>query len=140
VTPLARRHLVAGWWALFAFAAIGLTLEGLHGFKAGLYLDAGNDTRRLMWRLAHAHGAGLALVNVVFGSYARGLDEATAARLRVASTALLVALVLLPLGFFAGGVVTYGADPGLGVLLVPAGAVALLYALAAIARSTRSAP
>ena len=33
------------------------------------------------------------------------------------------------LGFFLGGVTTYEADPGLGVLLVPIGALALVIAL-----------
>ena len=32
---------------------------------------------------------------------------------------LLGALVLLPLGFFLGGVFIYGGDPGIGVILVP---------------------
>ena len=140
MSRLAPRHLRIGWWALLVFVLLGLVLEALHGFKAGAYLDAGNETRRLVWRLAHAHGAALALVNVVFGVHARGLDEAAEARLRLASTALVVALVLVPLGFFAGGVVTYGADPGLGILLVPAGAVALVYAIATIARETSREP
>jgi hypothetical protein len=34
--------------------------------------------------------------------------------------------VLLPLGFVVGGIWFYGGDPGLGVFLVPVGALALL--------------
>jgi hypothetical protein len=46
---LVRRNLRFGWWLLFGWAAVGLALEGLHGLKAGLYLDVGNETRRLLW-------------------------------------------------------------------------------------------
>ena len=61
-----RRHLRFGWWSLFVFAALGLALETLQGFKTPLYVDVSSDTRRLMWTLAHAHGVGLALVHVLF--------------------------------------------------------------------------
>jgi hypothetical protein len=37
--------------------------------------------------------------------------------------------ILLPLGFFLGGVVTYGGDPGLGVWLVPIAALLLFYSV-----------
>ena len=63
----ARRHLRLGWWSLFVFATLGLGLESLHGFKVRAYLDVSNETRRLMWTLAHAHGALLGVVNVLFG-------------------------------------------------------------------------
>ena len=35
----ARRHVRFGWWSLFVFASLGLTLEVLHGFKVAAYLD-----------------------------------------------------------------------------------------------------
>ncbi|HYQ14246.1 MAG TPA: hypothetical protein VEQ58_00755, partial [Polyangiaceae bacterium] len=57
-------NLRAGLWALCVCSALGLGLETLHAFKVGLYLDVGNETRRLLWRLAHAHGALLGLLNV----------------------------------------------------------------------------
>ena len=60
---------------LDAFAILGLTLEGLHGFKVRFYLDTSNETRRLMWTLAHAHGIGLALVHIVFGLMLRVAPE-----------------------------------------------------------------
>ena len=63
---LRRRHLRFGWYALLGFLILGAFLEGLHGFKAGFYLDVTHETRRLMWRLAHAHGTLLALVNIAF--------------------------------------------------------------------------
>jgi hypothetical protein len=61
------RHLRFGWWALFISLVVGVFLETLHGFKLGWYLDVNNDMRRLMFTLAHAHGALLALVNIAPG-------------------------------------------------------------------------
>ncbi|PYL06334.1 MAG: hypothetical protein DME34_09145, partial [Verrucomicrobia bacterium] len=57
------RNLRFGWWSLLVFLMIGAGLETLHGFKIGWYVDVGNETRRLMFTLAHAHGTALALVN-----------------------------------------------------------------------------
>ena len=57
-----RRHLRVGWWSLLLFATLGLVLESLQGFKVRAYLDVSNETRRLMWTLAHAHGT---LVGIV---------------------------------------------------------------------------
>src|SRR5690606_3010188 len=57
---IARRHARLGYGVLLLSALLGLTLEALHAFKVSAYLDA--STRRLMWRLAHAHGALLGLV------------------------------------------------------------------------------
>jgi hypothetical protein len=54
------------------------------------------------------------------------------------STALVMASVLLPGGFFLGGVVFYSGDPGVGIALVPVGAAALLYALFSIARGIKT--
>src|SRR5262245_65179291 len=63
----ARKHLRFGWWALFAFATLGLVLELLHGFKVQAYLAVSNETRRLMWTLAHAHGVLVGVINIIFG-------------------------------------------------------------------------
>jgi hypothetical protein len=130
----ARRHLRFGWWSLFVFATLGLTLEALHGFKVRLYLDVSNDTRRLMWTLAHAHGTLLGLVHVIFGLMVRVAPEMTSRNLRATSSSLIAASVLLPGGFFLGGVVFYSGDPGVGVILVPIGAALLLWAVFQIAR------
>jgi hypothetical protein len=46
----------------------------------------------------------------------------------------MAGLVLVPLGFFAGGVTIHGGDPGLAVILVPAGAVAMAIGVAIVAR------
>lgn len=132
----ARRHLRFGWWSLLLFAALGLALESLHGFKVRAYLDVSNDTRRLMWTLAHAHGTLLAVINILFGLTRRAAAPAAMPGARLTSASLIAAGVLLPLGFFLGGVVFYSGDPGLGVLLVPIGGVLLLVAIFSIARAT----
>jgi hypothetical protein len=129
-----RRHLRFGWWSLLLFASLGLTLEALHGFKVRAYVDTSNETRRLMWTLAHAHGIGLALVHVAFGLMLRVAPESSPPNVQLISTSLVAASILLPGGFFLGGIAFYAGDPGVGIALVPAGAAALLYAVFSIAR------
>ena len=131
-----RLHLRFGWWSLLIFATLGLGLETLQGFKIPLYVDVSNDTRRLMWTLAHAHGIGLALVHLLFALSLPGLP-AQPGRDRLVSRCLIAASVLLPGGFFVGGLVYYGGDPGPGILLVPVGAVLLLAAVFMLARATK---
>ena len=132
---LSRRHFLVGWWSVFGFAGLGLLLEAFHGFKIGAYLDVSNETRRLMWTLAHAHGTLLGLVHIVFGLTLVQLPRLQPAAVRLASQALVGASIFLPLGFFLGGVRFYAGDPGLGIALVPVGAVLLLAALWQIARA-----
>jgi hypothetical protein len=134
---LARRHLSFGWYTLFCFALLGAGLELLHAVKQGYYLDVGSETRRLMWRLAHAHGALLGLVNVAFAHSVQAVRDGATPRLRLASGCLIVAGLLLPLGFFLGGVFATAGDPGLPILLVPVGALLLLTGLWATASSIR---
>ena len=137
MTPdYARRHLRFGWWSLLVFAAAGLGLETLHGFKVAAYLDVSNETRRLMWTLAHAHGTLLAVIHIVFALTLRSVPEVATKDLRAISSSLVAASVLLPGGFFLGGITFYGGDPGLGVLVVPIGAAFLLTAVYLIARAT----
>ncbi len=131
----ARRHLRFGWWSLLAFATFGLVLESLHGFKVREYLDVSNETRRLMWTLAHAHGTLLAIIHVVFGLSARVAPDIGAHHRALASWCLIAASFLLPGGFFLGGAVFYGGDPGLGVLLVPVGAASLILAVFYLSRA-----
>lgn len=133
-----RRHLRFGWSALLIFATLGLVLEALQGFKVAAYLDVANETRRLMWRLAHAHGALLGAINVLFALTLKVSPSPFPGTSRI-STALIAATVLLPLGFFLGGVVFYSGDPGIGVLLVPVGATLLLLSLYWIANAIRRA-
>lgn len=132
---LARRHLRVGWWALLVFATLGLTLESLHGLKVGLYLDVSNETRRLLWTLAHAHGTLLALMNVVFALTLPALPDWPDGPRSLASRCLLGGLLLMPLGFFLGGCFIHDGDPGLGVLLTPPGALLVVVALFLTARA-----
>jgi len=134
MTDYARRHLRVGWWSLLVFATLGLALETLHGFKVRAYLDVTSDTRRLMWTLAHAHGTLVAVVHVIFALTVRSTPSLATRDFRAVSAALVAASVLLPGGFFLGGVAFYGGDPGLGVLLVPVGAILLLFAIFTVAR------
>lgn len=132
---VARTHLRIGWWSLLAFVALGVILESLSGFKVGLYLDVSNSTRRLMWTLAHAHGTLLSILNVVF-ALSLGLMPGWVGRGRLlASWCLRGALALMPLGFFLGGLRIHGGDPGLGILLVPPGALLLFTAVLLAARA-----
>ena len=128
-TVLTKRHLRLGWWTLLFFLTLGLILEGLHGFRAGLYLKVSNETRRLMWTLAHAHGTLFGLVNVVFAFTVRLLPEWAARERGIASVCLRGATWLMPAGFFLGGLFIHGGDPGLGILLVPVGGLMLLVAV-----------
>ncbi|HEY1959302.1 MAG TPA: hypothetical protein VGH28_26995 [Polyangiaceae bacterium] len=130
-----ERHLRIGWGALAIFVVLGLALETLHAFKVGAYLDVENETRRLMWRLAHAHGTLLALVHVAYALTVRARPSVARP---LASAGLTAALVLIPGGFFAGGVAVHGGDPSPAVLAVPAGFVALVVALAVIFRSLKT--
>jgi len=125
------RNLRFGWWSLLVFLSLGGALETFHGFKIGWYVDVGNEMRRLMFTLGHAHGTALSLVNIAAGLTARQMERFD---LRSSvSFSLIWAGLLFPLGFFLGGLVTYGGDPGLGIWLVPIAALLLFYAVGGIA-------
>jgi hypothetical protein len=134
-SALARRHLQFGWWSLLCFLTLGIMLEAMHGFKVGWYLKPAFETRRLMWTLGHAHGSLLALVNAIFGVTILALSGDVKRAHRWASPCLMGASMLLPGGFFLGGIFTYAGDPGVGIFLVPVGAAFLFVGvlLAAIA-------
>ena len=129
-----RRHLRIGYVGLAVFLTLGAVLEALHGFKVGFYLDVDNETRRLMWRLAHAHGTLLSMVHVLYALTLKAVPDAARP---LASRALTAALLLIAGGFFAGGLAVTGGDPSPGVLLVPAGFVALLVSVVSTARAVR---
>lgn len=128
------RHLRAGWGSLVAFVVLGAVLELFHAIKSPVYLDAGRETTRLLLRLAHAHGTLLSLVNVAFALTARVRPRVARP---AASASLLASLVLLPGGFLLGGLWASGGDPGLGVVLVPAGAALLVAGAAIVAHGVR---
>ena len=134
----ARRHLRIGWWSLLVFLTLGAVLESLHGFKIGYYLDVAHETRRLMWRLAHAHGTLLSLVHIVFALTVKNLPGWSEGPRSLASRCLLAGTILLPSGFFVGGVVIHDGDPGLGIALVPIGALLLFVAVFLTARAAKS--
>lgn len=138
---LAAKHLRHGWLCLLVFLAAGLALESLHGLKVAAYLDLDHAVRRHMWTLAHAHGALLGLVHLGLAATLRAAPRlAVAAHGRVASRALDAATLLLPLGFFLGGLQHYAGDPGLGVLLVPPGGALLVLAALAALLGLRAVP
>jgi hypothetical protein len=121
-----RLHLMLGFSALTLFIILGVVLESLHALKAPLYLDAENETRRLMWRLAHAHGTLIALLQLGVSWLFAQLGESSFEKAApLISRCFNASLLLLPTGFFLGGATAVDGDPGLGILLVPMGAVFL---------------
>lgn len=131
----ARYHLGFGWWSLLVFLSLGAILEGLLGFKFIFYMSVTHETRRLMWTLAHAHGSLLALVHVAFAATLFLSASWVPASRTLASRCLCGASLLIPSGFFLGGVVVYDGDPSLGILLLPVGAVLLFVAVLLTARA-----
>jgi len=136
---LRRRHLRAGWTMLLCFLSLGLALESLHGWKVDWYLNAANDTRRLMFTLAHAHGTLIGLLHLAFGASAAQLLPRSVRAIRAASRCLSFGGLLLPLGFLLGGLFIHAGDPGLGVFLVPVGALTLLIGVGLCVRAAWSA-
>tara|TARA_B100000029_G_scaffold72949_1_gene64738 strand:- start:965 stop:1477 length:513 start_codon:yes stop_codon:yes gene_type:complete len=144
-----RRHLVLGWWSLLVFVALGLALETLHGFKVAWYVNTGEpETTRLMLRLAHAHGTFLSLVHLVFAASLSNANGFTPRGRTLASRSLQASGILIPGGFLLAGLPAFvrtgglrlgvlGGDPGLGIVLVPIGALLLLLAVFLTARAVR---
>ena len=133
-----RRHLKFGWWSLFVFVCLGIMLETFLAFRIGWYMNSGdNETHRLMLRLGHAHGTFLSLVNIAFAATLSRINLIENIR-RLSSRCLIAATLLVPGGFILGGVVTHGSEPGLGIVLLPIGALFLLYALFLLANGTKS--
>ncbi len=120
------------WLSLALWISFGLLIEGLIGYRIPALLD--DPMRRDLFRLAHAHGT---LLNLLL------IAAAICARLRMiylrpwASWALRTAVVLLPVGFLLAGIWHYQDDPGLGIWLVPVGALLLLLSAFDLALSVR---
>ncbi len=134
------KTFTVGLWLLLVSVPLGLTLEALHALKVQVYLASA--TRRELWTLAHAHGNLLGILCLVLASIApRWWPDADARAFMLRN--LRLAAVLMPLGFFAGGVLNYEGDPSYGIVLVPLGAlflvIALLRAVLARPRSDGSA-
>jgi hypothetical protein len=128
-----RRTLTTGFWLLAVAIPFGVTLEALHGFKVGLYLQS--EMRRELWRLAHAHGTLLGILCLVFAALA---ERHVNSKVRAAvATQLMAGAISMPLGFFLGGILNSEGDPSLGIALVPLGAVLLVMALARAGGASR---
>ena len=132
--PAIRKTVRAGWLLLAIALPFGVTLEALHGFKVQAYLAS--EMRREMWRLAHAHGTLLGMLCLVSAAIADAhIPEAIRARVLAM---IRWGAVLMPLGFFLGGVLNSEGDPSLGILLVPPGALLLIAALVRAALAPRA--
>jgi hypothetical protein len=123
--PAISKAARTGFVLLAISLPLGVTLEALHAFKVQGYLQG--PVRREMWRLAHAHGTLLAILLLAFAALAERHLRGPA--LPGISRDLRIGSVLMPLGFFLGGVLNSEGDPSLGILLVPVGALFLLVAL-----------
>ncbi len=134
IERLIDKHLVFAWWSLFGFVVLGVALEAMHAVKLGWYLEESYATRRLMWTLGHAHGTVLSLVHVAFAGTLFLVSGTRAGSYRVASAALTAGTILMPGGFFLGGIFIFDGDPGVGVWLAPIGAILILVAVFCIAR------
>ncbi len=138
-TDYVARHTTFGWWAIFGFIILGLVLDYFHAFRVGWYLDADNETRRLMGTLAHAHGTLLGVLNVVYAFTYHMRSELLLKSSRIASPCLLSSSILIPFGFLAGGLFTLGSEPGIAIFLVPVGGALLLTGVGVTALALRGA-
>lgn len=125
-----ERHLRAAIAVIALFLAMGVWLEAMIGLRAEGWVD--DPLRREFLRLGHAHGGILGVVNVAI-SY--GLERLAtpmrwAIRIRVAG---LLSAILVGVGFVGGGLWHGPSDPGVLVLMVPAGAFLGVTSLVALA-------
>lgn len=120
-----KSTLRLGFLLLAISLSLGVSLEALHGFKVQAYMAS--EMRRELWRLAHAHGTLLGILCLVFASLApRHIAEPSQ---RSISRQIMAGAVLMPLGFFVGGILNSEGDPSIGIVLVPVGAALLIVAL-----------
>ena len=127
--------LRTGYWLLAVSIPLGLTLEALHGFKVRAFLQS--EMRHELFRLAHAHGTLLGILCLVFSALAEK-NVAEASRASIARS-IAWGAVLMPLGFFLGGILNSEGDPSLGILLTPVGALLLIVALVRCGQSVKKA-
>jgi hypothetical protein len=126
--PARRRARIHSYRLLFASACLGFCVELAHAFKLSPYLDVPLRRELLTW--AHAHGVGLALILLAYA--ATGIVDAASAR---NARVLMLGGVLMPAGFALASIDLHESDPGLGILLVPVGALLVLRALYVAMRS-----
>ncbi|MCU1228024.1 MAG: uncharacterized protein JWO97_908 [Acidobacteria bacterium] len=109
-------HVRFGWTLLTIAVLAGALLESLLGWRSSLLGD--DELRHRLWSLAHFHAAFLALLNLIYPSAPKSTKT---------SRSLIAGSVLLPLGFFLGGLAHPEGDPGLGIWLAPLGAAFLAW-------------
>lgn len=114
-----------GWVSLCIWSLLGLSLEAAHALKWAPFFD--DELARLLVRLAHAHGVGLALV--VLAHSATAAEQSPGRLLRAGA-------ILIPLGFLFGAVAHPEGDPSFGIFLAPLGALLFLVDVTRIAWKT----
>ena len=126
----ATTHLRASLVLTGLFLATGLLLEAALGGRLAIYVD--DPIRREFLRLGHAHGGLLSIANLAL---AYGLDRLQTPEgwARPARWAAWLGALAVGIGFMSAGIWHAPTDPGPTVLLVPAGALSLLMALAVAA-------
>ena len=124
------RHLRLSLALTALFLAMGLWLEAMIGLRMSGWVD--DPLRREFLRLGHAHGGILGALNVGLGLAVERLatPEPWASAIRKAAW---VGALLVGSGFVAGGLLHGPTDPGLPILVVPAGALMLVGSLVAAA-------
>jgi hypothetical protein len=127
-----ERLLLQGWVSIAIWMSFGLLLEGLLGYKIPAFLEDGQ--RRELFRLAHTHGALLSIV-LIAAALCMRLFEIHPPPIAIA--ALRLGAVLMPLGFLLGGIWHPEGDPGVGIWLVPPGALMVIFAAIATALASR---
>ena len=125
-----ERHMRLSLALAALFLAMGLWLEAMIGLRMAGWVD--DPLRREFLRLGHAHGGLLALLNLALGPALERLGTPAAWAGTIRGAAWTGAL-LVGGGFVAGGLLHGPTDPGLPVLVVPAGALMLLGSLVAAA-------
>ena len=104
------------WLALCALFGVGL--EMMLAYKSELLMGPQNETRRLLFRLAHAHGSILSLFTLSWLSLASRLN---APRQPLIARLYLSSALLMGIGFFFSGLIIPG--PSSVVLLVMSDAI-----------------
>jgi len=132
-TTAARGLIRQGWASVALWMTLGLMLEGMLGYKIPAYLD--DPQRRELFRLAHAHGTLLGVLLIAGGLCVRsGAIELQ----RIASRALRLGAIMMPVGFAVAGIRHPEGDPGIAIWLVPPGAVLVIFAAISAALASRA--
>ncbi|HEV8484976.1 MAG TPA: hypothetical protein VGV87_15650 [Blastocatellia bacterium] len=129
---MVERLLLQGWVSIAIWMSFGLLLEGLLGYKIPAFLEDGQ--RRELFRLAHTHGTLLSLVLISTALCVRLFEIRPPP---IAIGALRIGAVLMPLGFLLGGVWHPEGDPGMGIWLVPPGALMVIFGAIGTALASR---